>query len=222
MRQQLVVYGLRDPDTLRLRYVGKSEVGAEKRLEGHLQEALKVSARSQKSLWIRGLVQQGKRPVVEVIEEYESPAELVAGERRWIEFFVEMDFDLLNQRDGARARVDRMLAGTLLQDHEGDTEQRILSTIAAFVERGRTISDVVRGKGEERDGDVAQALNELKSESPTAYAMLMARAGGASPQRIGKYLRGDDAAYGTETILGIVRRAALKVADSLTAIRAVK
>lgn len=89
------IYGLYDPDTDCLRYVGKANDSAE-RLKTHIREA-----RTQKRpvcRWVKSLIDGGKLPVLRVIEEvHESKWE--EAERRLIAEY-RKTCDLLNLADG--------------------------------------------------------------------------------------------------------------------------
>ena len=61
---EVEIYGLYDPDTNELRYIGKARNSA-KRLKGHLYDRQK---KTPVYAWIRVLVDQGKTPALKVIE----------------------------------------------------------------------------------------------------------------------------------------------------------
>lgn len=88
------IYGLFDPDTGELRYVGKAN-NAAKRLKTHLQE--RVHKRPVNN-WVRSLVMQGKSPVMRVLETVakdkweEAERRLIAQHRK--------TSNLLNLADG--------------------------------------------------------------------------------------------------------------------------
>lgn len=71
------IYCLRDPLTLDVRYVGRCNI-PRKRLLSHIADANRVETRGEKVMWIRSLLEQGQRPIMEVIE-------LVADGVRWQE-----------------------------------------------------------------------------------------------------------------------------------------
>jgi hypothetical protein len=88
------IYGLYCPDTDELRYVGKAN-NAKKRLKVHLQE--RVQARPV-CRWIAKLVEQGKAPVMRVLEVV-PPSQWEEAERRLIAKYRETH-KLLNVADG--------------------------------------------------------------------------------------------------------------------------
>jgi hypothetical protein len=75
------IYGLYDPDTNELRYIGKAN-NAEKRLKSHLSDARRNNKRPV-CLWIQELTALGKLPVIRVIETVQL-SEWKIAERRLI------------------------------------------------------------------------------------------------------------------------------------------
>jgi len=89
------IYVLKDPDTLEIRYVGKTEQGIKKRLSGHI-----FNSRYHVGEWVKSLTKKGKIPVIEIIETstQESWAER---ERYWISIY-SIDCNLTNICEGGR------------------------------------------------------------------------------------------------------------------------
>jgi predicted GIY-YIG superfamily endonuclease len=75
------IYVLCDPDSLLVRYVGKSD-NPKKRFSGHIKDKYD----SYKTRWIKSLKLQNKLPVLKIIEKinYESWKE---AEKKWISFY---------------------------------------------------------------------------------------------------------------------------------------
>jgi hypothetical protein len=88
------IYGLYDPDSLELRYVGKAK-DAKKRFKRHLEER---SLTRPINNWVRSLVQAGKLPVLKVLETVED-GKWEEAERRLIAHY-RQSCDLLNVADG--------------------------------------------------------------------------------------------------------------------------
>lgn len=74
------IYGLYDPDTNELKYIGKARDSA-KRLKTHIWDA--ANGKRPVCVWIRGLIAQRKCPKVEVLERVPED-QWKATERRWI------------------------------------------------------------------------------------------------------------------------------------------
>ena len=67
MSKQVYIYGLYDPITKELRYIGKTN-NLRSRLWGHLRDA-KGGQRTHKGAWIRKLLREGAEPIISVIRK---------------------------------------------------------------------------------------------------------------------------------------------------------
>lgn len=79
----LFIYGLVDPETHAVRYIGKSSVGL-KRPRTHGNPSVLAKTKSYKANWIRSLQSRGLQYVILILECVNSPHELDDAERRWI------------------------------------------------------------------------------------------------------------------------------------------
>lgn len=98
------VYALLCPDTLAVRYVGKTTNDPRKRLAHHLCDP----ATNHRTYWLRSLRREGKRPVLAVLE-------VIAGsgwqeERDWIADFRATGEPLVNQTDGGEGVPGRVMS----------------------------------------------------------------------------------------------------------------
>ncbi len=99
-----LIYGLSDPVTGQLRYVGYSSIGM-KRPRQHMQPhrlRLEVAANNHKAHWISSLIEQGMMPVIVIFQEFEDSDKdfLPTAERFWIRHFRSAGYDLTNSTDG--------------------------------------------------------------------------------------------------------------------------
>lgn len=93
------IYMLSDPETGRVRYVGKTVSTPSERLRCHVYETKRE--RNHRTNWVRSLLQVGLRPQVTTLEEVCGPAEDgMAAERRWISYLRAEGCDLTNLTDG--------------------------------------------------------------------------------------------------------------------------
>lgn len=92
----MFIYGLIDPRTGCLRYVGKTE-NLRVRLVNQIAES-KVK-RHHRANWILGIVQAGLKPSIEVLEEVHSSA-ADAAEQFWIASLRAAGANLVNRADG--------------------------------------------------------------------------------------------------------------------------
>lgn len=93
-----LVYGLADPDSLDVRYIGKSSSGLRRPLQHGLPSQLKKT--SYKTNWIRSLLTEGKTYRILVLQEVSSAAELADAERHWIREARGLGWRLTNLTDG--------------------------------------------------------------------------------------------------------------------------
>lgn len=78
------IYTLKHPDTLEIRYVGKTVQLLKYRLANHISRSKKFRT-AYINCWIYSLLQENKKPLIELIEECEDNWE--ERERYWINFY---------------------------------------------------------------------------------------------------------------------------------------
>lgn len=96
-----IIYGLCEPQTWLLRYIGKSSSGLVRPRRHTHKTALKL--RDHCHNWIRSLVESGRKPeiiVLETLPDDSSAAELKNAEIRLISFFRSLGYPLTNLTDG--------------------------------------------------------------------------------------------------------------------------
>lgn len=100
MDRRNIIYALRDPETLCVRYVGQTN-----RPSGRRREYLKPrkAPRYHVDFWIAKLQVKGLHPEFIELEEYEDQASLDAAEERWIRHFRERGCELTNIRPGGNS-----------------------------------------------------------------------------------------------------------------------
>ena len=89
------IYGLREPDTQLIRYIGKTN-NPRRRWLNHLCE----KSRTRRSCWIRSLQKRGLEPEMVIIEEISGAWPWQESERYWIQFAKENDWPLVNMTSG--------------------------------------------------------------------------------------------------------------------------
>lgn len=87
-----VVYGLFDPITKELRYIGYTS-NQEKRFIHH---CCVLNGTKEKRIWISRLKKQGLKPIMKIIEEYQTAEELPAAEEFWYGYFKLAGAELYN------------------------------------------------------------------------------------------------------------------------------
>ena len=98
MQIDVKIYVLRDPRTLKIRYVGKTVKKLESRLALHIWRSNRTT-RSKCCAWIRQLTKLGLRPIIEQID-LSGVENWVEKEKFWIAHYRALTTDLLNSTDG--------------------------------------------------------------------------------------------------------------------------
>lgn len=88
------IYRLIDPNTLEIKYIGKSDISLVKRLVCHINQIYRKERFSDKGDWIENLIKQGKCPLIELIEEVDKN-QAASKEKYWIQFYSK-DYKLYN------------------------------------------------------------------------------------------------------------------------------
>ncbi len=86
-----IIYGLRDPRNDVYQYVGKSTVGLRRPLE-HLTNSHSKRVND----WVKMLGSNWQYPLIDIIEEVEKVEVLVEREKYWINYYYNLNPDLLN------------------------------------------------------------------------------------------------------------------------------
>jgi DNA-binding XRE family transcriptional regulator len=86
-----IIYGLRDPRNDVYQYIGKSTVGSKRALK-HLTH----SHSDKVNEWIKNLSENWLYPSVDLIEEVESIDDLPEREKHWINYYYNINPNLLN------------------------------------------------------------------------------------------------------------------------------
>lgn len=91
-----LIYVLLDPMTYAIRYVGKAD-NPKLRLREHISKSVREKGRKPK--WIRSLIADGLRPVIQAIDEVKQ-SEWQAAEAAYIEYYLSIGCDLTNDTPG--------------------------------------------------------------------------------------------------------------------------
>lgn len=92
------IYGLKDPRTDQVRYIGKSETGLT-RPNNHTSPSF-LKRRCRKSSWLLSLLRSNFRPSIVILEEAEDRADLNSMERFWIAQGLGLAWPLTNMTKG--------------------------------------------------------------------------------------------------------------------------
>lgn len=100
------VYGLTDPRSGHIRYIGKVNGYPNSRRRSHIYEARNGKRHNHRLAWIRKLLKDGFQPQVIILEACCDDASLRVAERRWITQFRVMGARLVNGTDGGEGMAN--------------------------------------------------------------------------------------------------------------------
>lgn len=100
------VYGLFDPETLELRYIGKTTVG-EARYRRHINPKT-LDNNSYKVNWIKSIQSKGLQPVYEVLELANDMDHMNELEEFYIDYFKSLGCKLTNAQNGGKGSPGRI------------------------------------------------------------------------------------------------------------------
>ena len=90
------LYVLKDPETLKIRYVGITIRKLQERLSGHMSDVTsRPDLNYHKICWIRSLLDKGLKPIIELVAEYETLDEVKIAEMEYIAKY-KVEYNLTN------------------------------------------------------------------------------------------------------------------------------
>lgn len=102
------IYFLRDPITKEIRYLGRTKNRLCVRLAGHVSKARR--GKTHKDCWIKSLLKQGLRPVIELVSEVEGWSESYQEEQELIKFYLNAGVKLTNLHDRGEGGLLRVIS----------------------------------------------------------------------------------------------------------------
>jgi hypothetical protein len=115
----IYIYGLKDPETNEIRYVGKT-TNINTRLKAHITRSRYNKYHSAR--WIQSLIKKGLKPVIELIEEC-TESNWIEREKYWIAHYREL-FDLTNVLDGGEGGFTITRAGSKWTDKQRENNRK--------------------------------------------------------------------------------------------------
>ena len=189
-----VIYGLADPRSGQLRYVGKSTTGAQQRLASHLCPS-SLKAKSWKNHWLKSLLKEGLRPDVFVIEACARKEDLNEAERHQIASLRAIGCELTNLTPGGdgqgypcspekRAKISVATKGRRLTVLSPKTYARIAEKARGRKRSAEAIAKTAAARrGQKHTADAIAIMSEQHKArwATEGYAAKMSRAHGGRP-----------------------------------------
>lgn len=137
------VYGLVDPTSSAICYIGYTSCTPEKRLGEHLEFARKSRSVSEKNIWLRSLQDEGKKPDIVILQIFEDAKDALLSEREWIERGYASGWPLLNIEYAVRVTLsNHSVESSLMQSGVGAREDGKTHADKGFpIKERRPLSD---------------------------------------------------------------------------------
>lgn len=136
------IYVLKDPITLETKYVGQTN-DVDRRYRDHIRRSLKDDDNeydTYKSRWIRKVINQGNKPLLEVIDECNTYDESNEKEKYWVNHFSKSGSSLTNSHS------------TDVTEHSEETRKKMSSA-----KKGKKLEEIV---GEEKALEMKKIYSE--------------------------------------------------------------
>jgi DNA-binding transcriptional regulator YiaG len=187
----ICIYGLIDPETKGIRYIGQSERPAE-RLTNHCNE----STVNHRTNWIKGLLSRDLRPGLVILEMVDGDKDWCEAERRWIALGKSLGWDLTNGTEGGdgvsglpeetRARMRKTWLGrkhrpeSIAKMSEGRCGRRHSE------EHKTKMSRIMKGRTIDWGDKISKAISKLTDDQVREARALLAQ--GVTQDRIAEKL----------------------------------
>lgn len=175
------IYKLLDPKTKEIRYIGQTN-NITRRFNDHISSSLNENSdcyNTYKGRWIRKLINDGHKPIIEIIEKCETLEISNIRECFFIEKFTKDGYRLTNSHiidvtefsEATRKKMSLAKKGKTLQEIHGIEKAEEL--ISNFVERTKEFNKLP--KSEETKNKISETLKEYFSnkENHWAYGLKM-------------------------------------------------
>jgi hypothetical protein len=143
------IYGLKEPDTQLIRYIGKS-IRPQQRLRNHINDKSKCH----RTNWIRSLKQRGLEPELIIIEEIHGEWPWQESEKFWIAFARKHGWPLVNSTDGGDGVVNL----------SGESKERMAKTWVGRKHKPESLIKIgLASKGRHHTEEHKQHMKEIMS-----------------------------------------------------------
>lgn len=171
--KKFLIYGLVDPETDQIRYIGKSSNGLE-RPKSHFEPA---NTRKKRHIynWIRGLAQRGLKPEILVLEEFEDASMLYEVEHWFISYFRFIGCNLTNLSDGGpgcsgpksettKAKISAALKGRIVGSPSAEHREKLRASNLGQTRSNETRLKMSKSKGGrpfvDQNGTIFESIQE--------------------------------------------------------------
>lgn len=96
---KVYIYCLKDPVTLKIKYIGRTKNDLKARLRGHVASSKRAVFKTRKQNWILDLISKNTKPIIEELTVIEGWEESYLYEQNLIKQYVENNYDLHNLKD---------------------------------------------------------------------------------------------------------------------------
>lgn len=93
------IYSLSVPDTLEIKYIGRTKNSLKKRLSGHIASAKKKVFKTRKDNWLLNLLKENKKPIISLLTIIEGWEESYLYEQNLIKEYLDKGYVLYNLKD---------------------------------------------------------------------------------------------------------------------------
>lgn len=140
----IYIYGLVDPNTNKIRYVGKTQ-NLDERFQAHFRPSI-LKPRTRKNNWIKSLIWKNQKPRL-VILEMTTKENWQEREQYWIAHLRKLNYKLTNSTDGGEGMLNATedLRRRLSLAHMGNTA-RLGKSFPHSEQSRKKIGDALRGK----------------------------------------------------------------------------
>ncbi len=162
----LSIYALKDPRTNEIRYIGKTSVGLDVRLRGHLHERKNTLKRE----WVKNLKSENLQPTIHLLEEIENVDALNMAEKKWIAILPHLGVKLTNETaggDGFQGRHTNKSKEKMSRARKGrkQSKEHVQKRMEALRKTIQNPSYSNPHKGSRLSAEHRQKLSEAKKET---------------------------------------------------------
>lgn len=158
----IYIYGLVDPRTKQIRYIGKSI-----RPKGRYTDHLNDKSKTHKVHWIQSLLKKGLKPELVILEQLNDDDNWQEYEKNWIKKGKENGWDLVNSTDGGDGVVNL----------PEESKQRIINAWKGRKHKPETIELLrVKNKGRKHTEEQKKHMSEIMKGREITWADKVSKA----------------------------------------------